>query len=62
MENKDQTKGRIEQAVGHLTDDKELQRRGKADEKAGDAKKVVDHAKEKVEDLIDSAKNKLVDD
>lgn len=59
MDNKDQVKGKIKQAVGDLTGDKGLKREGKADEKAGDLKRVVEDAKDKIEDLVDSAKDKL---
>jgi uncharacterized protein YjbJ (UPF0337 family) len=59
MDNKDQAQGKIKQAVGDLTGNKDLKRHGKADEKAGDAKRVVDDAKVKVEHLIDSAKAKM---
>jgi uncharacterized protein YjbJ (UPF0337 family) len=59
MDNKDQAKGKIKQAVGDLTGDKDLKRHGKADEKAGDVKRVVEDAKDKVEDLVDSVKDKL---
>jgi uncharacterized protein YjbJ (UPF0337 family) len=59
MDNKDQAKGKIKQAVGDLTGDKDLKRHGKADEKAGDVKGLVDAAKDKVVHLVDSAKDKL---
>ena len=38
----DQAKGRIKQAVGDLTDDKDLKREGKVDEAAGKIKDGVD--------------------
>ena len=38
MDNKDQAKGKIKQAVGDLTGDKDLTREGKTDEKAGNVK------------------------
>lgn len=50
--NKDQVKGRAEQAVGDLTGDKDMKRRGKADETAGKAKdkagRAIDWAKDKL--------------
>ncbi len=46
----DQTKGRIKQAVGDLTDDDELKREGKIDEGAGKVKKAVDKVKDKLTD------------
>jgi uncharacterized protein YjbJ (UPF0337 family) len=44
----DQAKGRIKQAVGDLTDDKELKREGKADEVGGKIKDAVDTIKDKI--------------
>jgi uncharacterized protein YjbJ (UPF0337 family) len=44
----DQAKGRIKEAVGDLTDDKDLQREGKVDKGAGKAKGAVDKVKDKL--------------
>ena len=44
----DQTKGKIKQAVGDLTDDDEMKREGKIDETAGKAKETVDKVKDKL--------------
>lgn len=56
-EKADQAKGRIKEAAGDLTGDRDLEREGKVDraagsikEKAGDA---VDKVKDKVRDLTD---------
>ena len=57
--NFDQTKGKIKQAAGDLTGDKDLKREGKADENAGKVKEVVEDAKDKVEDAVDKAKDKF---
>ena len=57
--NADQAKGRIKQAVGDLTDDRDLKREGKADERAGDAKQAVGNLKDKADDLIDRTRQKL---
>jgi uncharacterized protein YjbJ (UPF0337 family) len=46
--NTDKAKGHVKQAVGELTDDKELEQEGKVDELAGKAKDVVDKAKDKL--------------
>ena len=59
MDNKDQAKGKIKQAVGDLTGNKDLKRDGKADERAGNVKRVVEDAKDKIEDLVDSANDRL---
>ncbi len=46
--NTDKVKGHVKQAVGELTDDKDLESEGKVDELAGKAKDVVDKAKDKL--------------
>lgn len=48
----DEAKGRVKQAAGDLTGDKDLKREGKVDEAAGTVK-------EKVGDVADKAKEKL---
>jgi uncharacterized protein YjbJ (UPF0337 family) len=58
----DQAKGKIKQAVGDLTGNKDLKKEGKADENAGKVKKFVESTKDKVEDLVDKAKDKLTKD
>ena len=57
----DQVKGRVEEAVGALTDDKDLKREGRKDRIAGEAKEKLEHAKDKVEDAIDKTKDKIGD-
>jgi uncharacterized protein YjbJ (UPF0337 family) len=49
-ETTDQAKGRIKQAAGDLTDDKDLKREGKGDELLGKAKGALDDLKDKVDD------------
>ena len=58
----DQAKGKIKQAVGDLTGNKDLKKEGKADETAGKVKEFVESTKDKVEDLVDKAKDKLTKD
>ncbi len=55
----DQAKGRIKQAAGDLTDNKDLKRDGKTDENAGKAKEFLEDSKDKAEGVIDGIKNKL---
>ena len=57
--NADQAKGRIKQAVGDLTDDKDLKREGKADETAGKAKQAVGSVRDKADDVIDRLRDKV---
>ncbi|MGZ4791004.1 MAG: CsbD family protein [Ilumatobacteraceae bacterium] len=59
MDNTDQAKGKIKQAVGDLTDNADLKREGKADERAGKAKQAVSNVKEKADDLIDKTRDKV---
>jgi uncharacterized protein YjbJ (UPF0337 family) len=44
----DKAKGHLKQAVGDLTDDKDLEREGKVDELAGKAKEAIDTARDKL--------------
>ena len=44
----DEAKGRVEQAVGDLTGDKDMKREGKVDEFAGKAKRFVDSLKDRL--------------
>jgi uncharacterized protein YjbJ (UPF0337 family) len=54
--NKDEAKGRVKEAAGKLTDDHELQAKGKSDRGAGKAKDMVESAREKVDHAIESVK------
>lgn len=55
----DQAKGRVEEAVGSLTGDDDLQAEGKRDRLAGKAKDKTAQAEEKVERGIDKAKKTI---
>jgi len=59
MDNKNQVKGKVKQAVGDLTDNKDLKKEGKADEKAGDVKEFLEGVKDKTDDLVDTVKDKI---
>ena len=52
MGSTDETKGRIKQAAGDLTDDKNLKREGEIDEAGA-------KAKEKADELVDKAADSL---
>ncbi len=56
---KDDVKGRVKEAAGDLTDDEELQREGKTDRAAGSMKEKLEQAKEKGEEVVDKAKDRL---
>lgn len=47
MDNKDQVKGKVKQAVGDLTDNEDLKQEGEADERAGDVKESLKNIKDK---------------
>jgi len=60
-ENIDQAKGRIKQAAGDLTDDKDLKNEGKRDEAGGKAKGVLNDLQDKAESVVDAVKDKVDD-
>ena len=55
----DQVGGRTKEALGVLTDDKELQREGKTDQAAASTKSRLDSANGWAKHKIDDLKNKL---
>lgn len=48
----DDVKGRIKEAAGDLTDDKDLKREGKVDQLTGKAKDAVEDVSDKVKDVF----------
>jgi uncharacterized protein YjbJ (UPF0337 family) len=56
-EKTDEAKGRVKEAVGDLTDDRDLKREGKMDRAGATVKRkageTVDKAKEAVDDVMD---------
>jgi uncharacterized protein YjbJ (UPF0337 family) len=55
----DQVKGHAKEAAGKVTDDERLEREGKADRLAGDAKEKAEHLKDKASDAVDNVKDKV---
>jgi uncharacterized protein YjbJ (UPF0337 family) len=53
MSNWDETKGRVKEAVGDLTNDDSMKNKGKADQAAGKVKQKVDEVTDKIKDKID---------
>lgn len=49
---KDEAKGRVKEAAGDLTGDKDLQREGKTDQAAGKAKEAIDSTADKAKELL----------
>ena len=58
----DDIKGRVKEAAGDLTDDKDLQREGKIDQAVGSVKDTASDAKDWVEDKVDDVKDKVTRD
>lgn len=56
MPNIDDAKGRVKEAAGDLTDDKDLKREGKTDQVAGKAKEAVDSVSDKINDAFNRDK------
>jgi uncharacterized protein YjbJ (UPF0337 family) len=52
MPDSQETEGRIKEAAGDLTGDKDLQREGKVDQASGKAKDAIDDASEKAKDAL----------
>jgi uncharacterized protein YjbJ (UPF0337 family) len=53
MSNADEMKGRVKEAAGDLTDNKDLQREGKVDQATGKAKDTIDKAADKAKGALD---------
>lgn len=53
MPNKDEAEGRIKEAAGDLTDNKDLQREGKLDQATGKTKEAIDDTADKAKELLD---------
>jgi uncharacterized protein YjbJ (UPF0337 family) len=51
-ENLDDAKGRVKEAAGDLTDDKDLKREGKIDQTTGKVKDKVGDAADKVKETV----------
>jgi uncharacterized protein YjbJ (UPF0337 family) len=55
----DEMKGRAKEALGDLTDDKDLKREGKADKAAGKTKQAAENVRDKVDDAVDDVREKF---
>ena len=60
--NADDAKGRVKEAVGDLTNDRDLKNEGKADQAGASVKEFAENAKDKVADAVDSVKDKFSKD
>lgn len=52
VRNKEDAKGRVKEAAGHLTGDDDLKREGKVDKATGAAKDGVDKVADKAKDAL----------
>lgn len=52
----EETKGRIKEAAGDLTGDKDLQREGKADQASAAVKKTIDDVADTLKDVVSPKK------
>jgi uncharacterized protein YjbJ (UPF0337 family) len=52
MSNADDLQGRVKEAVGDLTDDKDLKREGQVDKATGMAKDAIDDVADKAKDVL----------
>jgi uncharacterized protein YjbJ (UPF0337 family) len=52
----DETKGRVKEAAGDLTGDKDLKREGQVDQAGAKVKDTVDKGVDKVKDALDGKK------
>ncbi|WP_320673182.1 CsbD family protein [Patulibacter defluvii] len=59
MTDTDRLKGQAKEAAGAVTDDDELRREGRTDQRVGQAKEAIDDARDKARSLVDQAKDKL---
>ena len=60
--NIDDAKGRVKEAAGALTGDKDLKAEGKADQVGAKVKEVLGNVKERAENAVDAVKEKLNQD
>lgn len=57
--NIDDAKGRVKEAVGSATDNRDLEREGKVDQAGASVKEFAEDAKDKVAGAVDSIKEKF---
>lgn len=60
-EQMDKAKGHAKEAVGDMTDNERLEREGKVDQASGEVKGWANDAKDKVEEGVDAARDKMND-
>ena len=55
----DKLKGRVKEAAGDLTNNDELKRQGRTDQKAGDAKAKINDVADKARHAVDKVRDKI---
>ncbi|HWJ62470.1 MAG TPA: CsbD family protein [Acidimicrobiales bacterium] len=60
--NADDAKGRVKEAIGDVTGNRDLEREGKVDQAGASVKEFAENAKDKAAGLVDSVKDKLTKD
>jgi uncharacterized protein YjbJ (UPF0337 family) len=60
-EKTDKAKGHAKEAVGDLTDNERLKREGQIDQAGGAVKGAAEHAKDKISEGVDRAKDEAND-
>lgn len=60
--NADDAKGRVKEAAGNLTGNKDLEREGKVDQAGASVKEFAENAKDKASGAVDSIKDKFTKD
>ncbi len=58
-ENTDKVSGRVKQAAGALTGDKDTKREGERQERKGDVKGTLNDAVDKAKDALDGVRDKV---
>ena len=54
----DDLKGRAKEALGSLTDDEDLEREGRTDQRAASVKEGIEKIGDKAKDVVDDAKRR----
>jgi uncharacterized protein YjbJ (UPF0337 family) len=54
----DDLKGRAKEALGSLTDDEDLKREGRTDQRAASVKDGIEKVSDKAKDVVDDAKRR----
>jgi uncharacterized protein YjbJ (UPF0337 family) len=57
----DEVKGRVKEAAGDLTDNDRLEHEGKKDQAAGKVKQGFEKTKDRLDDAVDTVKDKTRD-